>query len=102
MAKKHCYDKWWLSKDMENMGYIFEYCEDYCHDLFNINISPESFIKEFMNSVCRREMETGHLKLLSQSALDTVEDFVTLELKQDYSKFIQIGGYCYTSYTVTS
>ena len=28
-----CYDEFWLSKDMENMGYFFEYCDEYCKEL---------------------------------------------------------------------
>ena len=25
-----CYDQFWLKKDMENMGYLFEFCDQYC------------------------------------------------------------------------
>lgn len=31
-----CYDEFWLSKDM---GYFFEYCEDYCREIYNKNFN---------------------------------------------------------------
>lgn len=87
--KKNSYDKFWLYKDMENMGYIFEYCDKYCKQLFNKDIDKKEFIKEFMNSKCRHEMEIGHPTLLSQSAYDTVEDFVKVDMNSDINKFIR-------------
>ena len=33
-----CYDDWWLAKDMENMGYLFEYCDKYCKEIYGVNI----------------------------------------------------------------
>lgn len=57
---KHCYGKWWLRKDMENMGYIFEYCDKYCKSLFGVDIDKLNFLNAFMVSNLRLEMETGH------------------------------------------
>lgn len=85
--KKNSYDKFWLYKDMENMGYIFEYCDNYCKKLFDKDVNKVDFIKAFMNSKCRYEMETGHPTLLSQSGYDTVEDFVEVDLDGKLDKF---------------
>ena len=85
--KKNSYDKFWLYKDMENMGYIFEYCDNYCKKLFDKDVNKVDFIKAFMNSKCRYEMETGHPTLLSHSAYDTVEDFVEVDLDGKLDKF---------------
>ena len=32
-----CYDEFWLNKDMENMGYFFEYCDEYCKEILADN-----------------------------------------------------------------
>ena len=92
MKKKNSYDEWWLRKDMENMGYIFEYCHKYCKKLFGIEIDRIKFINKFMISDCRYEMETGHPMLLSQSAIDTIEDFIEQELNNEYSAFTIDGS----------
>ena len=46
-----CYDKWWLSKDMDNMGYLFEYCDDYCEKLYNVKIDKNKLLKAFIATV---------------------------------------------------
>ena len=51
--KKNSYDKFWLYKDMENMGYIFEYCDKYCKQLFNKDI-------EFFNKKNGRRIRSLH------------------------------------------
>lgn len=84
-----CYDDFWLNKDMENMGYIFEYCEKYCRKLFNITyrIDIEKFITKFMNSDCRALMEIGHPTLISQAAETTVQKFVEVDNNGHIEKF---------------
>lgn len=77
--KKNSYDAWWLAKDMENMGYIFEYCVKYCRQLYGVEIDRKKFLDTFMNSNLRYEMETGHPRLLSQSAFDTVKKFIEVD-----------------------
>lgn len=75
-----CYDEFWLPSDLENMGYIFEYCDYFCKKLFDTNIDKIKFLTDFMKSKCRHEMEIGHPQLLSQAAEDTVEDYVKVDL----------------------
>lgn len=87
VKKKNSYDKWWLHQDMENMGYLFEYCDKYCKELFNIDIDKHKFLNKFMNSNIRYEMETGHPMLLSQAAKDTVEKFITVDCDNNTSIF---------------
>lgn len=85
--KKNSYDFWWLRKDMENMGYLFEYCHKYCMQLYGVSIDTEKFLDEFMRSDIRREMETGHPRLLSQSAYDTVKKFIEVDHEGNIEKF---------------
>ena len=76
----NCYDEWWLPRDMENMGYIFEYCDKYCKELFDVEIDKYKFLDTFMRSEIRKQMESGHPMLLSQSGRDTVRKFVLVDL----------------------
>ena len=82
-----CYDKWWLPKDMENMGYLFEYCDAYCKELYGIDIDKIKLLTAFMNSRFRRAMETGHPKFLSQSAKDSLRQWVEVDYYDDLSEF---------------
>ena len=75
-----CYDDWWLPRDLENMGYIFEYCDKYCKELFDVEIDKYKFLDTFMRSELRKQMESGHPMLLSQSGRDTVRKFVLVDL----------------------
>lgn len=85
-----CYDEFWLSKDMENMGYFFEYCDGYCKEILDDNdftLDKEKFIEAFMKSDCRALMEIGHPTLLSQAAYDTVKKFIEIDNKNDIEEF---------------
>ncbi len=85
-----CYDEFWLSKDMENMGYFFEYCDIYCKEILEgdkIVLDKEKFIEAFMKSDCRALMEAGHPTLLSQAAYDTVRDFIQVDNNYDIEMF---------------
>lgn len=85
-----CYDEFWLSKDMENMGYFFEYCEDYCREILEDNdfcLDKEKFLTEFMKSDCRALMEIGHPTLISQAAYDTVKDFIQVDNDGDIAVY---------------
>ena len=90
-----CYDESWLYKDMENMGFIFEYCERYCKRIYRKKIDPILFLDAFMRSPIRAEMEIGHPKLLSQAGIDTVRNFVDVDLDGDLSKFKAQRKYCF-------
>lgn len=98
MEKKNSYDKWWLSSDMENMAYIFEYCDKYCREIYGVEIDKQKFLNQFMVSNIRFEMETGHPMLLSESARDTVERFVDADNHGNIKQFIGDGrseySYC--------
>lgn len=85
--KNNSYDKWWLRKDMENMGYIFEYCAKYCKQSFGTKINTEMFLTDFMKANIRYEMETGNVQLLSESGRDTVEKFVKIDLDGNLEKY---------------
>ena len=85
-----CYDEYWLSKDMENMGYIFEYCDEYCKEILEDKgfiLDKEKFIESFMKSDCRALMEIGHPTLLSQAAYDTVKNFIEIDNDNDIETF---------------
>lgn len=83
----HTYDDFWLKSDMENMAYLFEYCDKYCKQLFRTTIDKEKFLNKFMRSDIRKEMEAGHPKLLSQSAIDFVEDYIEVDCDGDVKQF---------------
>ncbi|MCI8932331.1 MAG: hypothetical protein HFI02_14070 [Lachnospiraceae bacterium] len=85
-----CYDEFWLNRDMENMGYFFEYCDEYCKEILKDNtfvLDKEKFIESFMKSDCRALMEVGHPTLLSQAAYDTVKDFIQVDHNNDIEMF---------------
>lgn len=85
-----CYDEFWLSKDMENMGYFFEYCDKYCKEILDDNdfiLDKENFIESFMKSDCRALMEIGHPTLLSQAAYNTVKNFIEVDNDNDIEAF---------------
>lgn len=85
-----CYDEFWLSKDMENMGYFFEYCDEYCKEILEDKgfiLDKEKFIESFMKSDCRALMEIGHPTLLSQAAYDTVKNFIEIDNDNDIETF---------------
>lgn len=86
------YDKWWLKKDMENMGFLFEYCDRYCEELFGIYIDKIELLTAFMNSKYRRVMELGHPRLLSQSAKDSLRQWICIEYNNDLSPFKRKGS----------
>lgn len=89
-----CYDEFWLNKDMENMGYFFEYCDEYCKEILDDNtfvLDKEKFIEAFMRSDCRALMEIGHPTLLSQAAYDTVKNFIQVDNHNDIEKFRSKG-----------
>lgn len=85
-----CYDEFWLNKDMENMGYFFEHCEDYCKEILedrHFILDKEKFIESFMKSDCRALMEVGHPALLSQAAYDTVKKFIEVDHNNEIEAF---------------
>lgn len=85
-----CYDEFWLDKDMENMGYFFEYCDRYCREILGehtFTLDKEKFIESFMKSNCRALMEVGHPTLLSQAAYDTVKNFIQVDCNNDMEAF---------------
>ena len=83
-----CYDKWWLSKDMDNMGYLFEYCDDYCEKLYNVKIDKNKLLKAFMTSRFREEMENGQPKFLSQAAYDSLKQWISVDYDNNLDDFI--------------
>lgn len=86
--KKHnTFDIFWLDTDMENMAYLFEYCNTYCKKLFKTEIDIEKFLNTFMRSNIRAEAESGHPRILSQAAEDTVEKFIEVDCNKNISQF---------------
>lgn len=82
-----CYDEFWLNKDMENMGYLFEFCEEYSKELFGVWIDKIKFLDEFMRSRMRVLMEIGHPRFVSQAAISTLRIYVEEDFKSDLSQF---------------
>lgn len=84
-----CYHDLLLPNDMENMGFIFEYCYDYVKEDFEVEIDKLKFLNSFMLSVCRFQMELGHPRLITQAGRDTIYMFVTNDCKGDVSSFLK-------------
>ena len=82
-----CYDEFWLKKDMENLGYIFEFCDEYCKKLFGVWVDKIPFLDEFMRSRMGVLMELGHPRFVSQAAISTLETYVEVDYNSDLSKF---------------
>lgn len=76
-----CYENYWLDKDMENMGYLFEYCEKYCRQLYdnNIKLDKIKFLTNFMKSDIRKLMDIGWPNLISQAAIDSCRKFIEVD-----------------------
>lgn len=85
--KINSYDKYWLARDMENMGYLFEYCDEYCKKLYKIEIDNIKFLQDFLVSDLRKLMEIGHPQLVSESAEDTVEKFIEVDNHGNYENY---------------
>lgn len=84
--KKNTYINEYLADDMNRMGFLFEYCNEYALKLYTVSIDRVEFINLFMRSQIRSLMDIGHPKLLSQASQDTFEAFVEVDLKNDISK----------------
>jgi len=84
-----CYDEFWLNSDLDNMSYIFEFCDKYVRQIKGVDwhIDEIKFLTAFMNSMCRQTMEIGHPKLLSQAAYNTIEAFIEVDCNNDISEF---------------
>lgn len=87
LNKFECYDGFYLSDDMENMAYLFEFCSKYSSQLYGVVFNPIDFINAFMVSSIRRIMEIGHPRLLSQAAIDTFKMFIEIDCGGNYSQF---------------
>lgn len=84
-----CYDKFWLYRDMDNMAYIFEYCEVYCNEIYGVkHIDKIKFLDAFMRSRFRKEMEQGQPRFLSQAAYDSIKMWVDVDYNKDLTPFI--------------
>lgn len=42
------------------MGYVFEFCDEYCNQLYDVWIDKIKFLDAFMRSDMRVLMEIGH------------------------------------------
>ena len=84
---KYYYDITCYEWDRENMAYIFEYCEKYCLELYNVQIDREKFINAFMVSNLRREMENGFPDLIFRAAKEIIKKYVEVDLEGDIEQF---------------
>ena len=82
-----CYDQFWLKKDMENMWYLFEFCDQYCRELYHFEINKVRLLTAFMYSDMRALMEIGHPRFLSQAAKSTLEMWLDEDYNGDLSAF---------------
>lgn len=91
--KKNSYDKWWLSKDMLNMGRLFEVSAEYCRKFYHIDeqqfehFDRLKFAEDLMYSNIRYEMEKGHPTLLSQAPADSFKKYIDVDLDGDYLRY---------------
>lgn len=83
-----CYDEWWLPKDMERMGYMFEYCDTECLNRYNTKIDKIKLMTAFMNSDFRELMEQGHPKFLSQASTDSLKQWIQTDYNNDIEEFV--------------
>lgn len=75
----------YLDDDMESMGYLFEFCDEYAKKRYKKRINKEKFVDVFMKAPIRRAMDEWHPKLMSQAAEDTFVNFVDVDLDGDIS-----------------
>lgn len=88
MEKKNSYDSFWLNADMENMGFLFEYCDKFAKRLYGIEYFDKvKFIKAFMLSDMRKWMDIGHPKLCSEAAVDSFKKFIEVDCNGDILQF---------------
>lgn len=87
MMRNIQYDEFWLPRDARNMGFLFEYCDKVMKDLYHIDIDVERFLTAFVKSNVRRKMELGNPRLLSQSYIDTIECFITIDCGGKFEQF---------------
>lgn len=89
MDKKHSYDKFWLSEDMDSMGILFEWsdCIAQEHHGFTGVFDRLRLAEDFMNSRLRSVMERGHPGLLSESVEDLFERYVNVDCNGDLSRY---------------
>lgn len=85
--KKNSYDLFWLEHDMENMAYLFEFCDKYFEELYGVEIDRMKFVVDFMKSEMREYMETGNPRMLSQSAKDSIRMYVRTYMKGDIEQY---------------
>lgn len=76
-----------VAQERYGKHYIFEYCNKYCKQLYNVDIDKLRLLEVFMNSRFRHEMETGHPRMLSQSAIDSIKMFVNVDCCDDIKQF---------------
>lgn len=84
---KYYYDITCYEWDRENMAYIFEYCEKYCLEIYNVQIDREKFINAFMVSNLRREMENGFPDLIFRAAKEIIKKYVEVDLEGNIEQF---------------
>jgi hypothetical protein len=89
VKKKHCYTDTWLWLDMDNMGYLFEYCDDMFHKAFNVWIDRTKFIKKFLVSDCRKAIDVGNGALVAGPALDIVYKYARVDLGLDFTDILE-------------
>ncbi|MBR0119707.1 MAG: hypothetical protein IJM01_06235 [Eubacterium sp.] len=72
---------------MENMGFLFEFCDKYCREIYETKINKKTLLTAFMNSRFGEEMEEGHPKFLSQAAKDSLRQWIDVDYDSDLSGF---------------
>lgn len=82
-----CYDRFWLSTDMINMGNIFGYCHEDCMEFYGIMIDKAKFLEAFMRSNIRKEMENGQETLLTYASRIVVKKFIEVDNNGNYKQF---------------
>lgn len=89
MDKKHSYDKFWLSEDMDTMGIIFERSEYIAQKYhgFEGAFDRLRFAEDFMNSNLRAVMEVGHPGLLSEAVQDVFERYVNVDCRGSLERY---------------
>ncbi len=88
-----CYDEFWLNKDMENMGYFFEYCGKYCQEILadnSFDLGAQLIRNLYLICLARGKVQVQNLNKLICKIRDIKkeEERILRRLRKRYDQFI--------------
>ena len=76
-----------LKKDMQDLGFIFEYCDYYCKSVYQKDIDTAKFLTAFMKSGVRYGMEACQPLHLDSNGYEAMRMFIDNVYDRDLSPF---------------